>query len=88
LARNIKVILLTPSPDLRSDIVTPGNELEQHAEQIRELARKYHTGLADPFKAFQEIAKHGGKIRDYMSHVNHPNKKGHEIIADAIIKWF
>lgn len=88
LRKNIKVILLTPSPDQRNDIMTPGNELEQHANQIRMLAKKYHTGLADPFKCFQEIVTHGGKIEDYMSHVNHPNKKGHEIIADEILKWF
>lgn len=88
LQKNIKVILLTPSPDQRNDIMAPGNELEQHANQIRALAKKYHTGLVDSFKSFQEIINHGGDIRDYMSHVNHPNKKGHEIIADEIIKWF
>jgi hypothetical protein len=24
----------------------------------------------------------------YMSQVNHPNEKGHELIAEEIIKWF
>lgn len=88
LQKNIKIILLTPSPDQRNDIVAPGNELEQHALQIKMLAGKYHIGLVDSFKRFQEIIKNGESIQDYMSHVNHPNKKGHEIIADEIIKWF
>jgi len=44
-------------------------------------------GLADPFVLFRKI-NDSGKIADVMSSVNHPNKKGHEIIADEIIKWF
>ena len=88
LQKNIKVVLFTPSPDQRNDIIAPGNELEQHADQIRKLAAKYHVGLVDSFKDFQGIIRKGGNIKDYMSHVNHPNKKGHEIIADEIVKWF
>jgi len=88
LEKNIKVVLLTPSPDQRNDIMAPGNELEQHTAQVRSLAAKYHTGLIDSFKLFQQIISNGGSIKDYMSHVNHPNKKGHELIADEIIKWF
>ena len=86
--QHIKIILLTPSPDQRVDITANGNDLEQHASQIRELAEKYKTGIADPFILFQKIIKDGGKIADYMSSVNHPNKKGHELIADEIMKWF
>ena len=86
--QHIKIILLTPSPDQRVDISAPGNDLEQHSNQVRLLAAKYHTGIADPFLLFQKIIKDGGKIADYMSSVNHPNKKGHEIIANEIMKWF
>jgi acyl-CoA thioesterase-1 len=87
LKQHIKVILLTPSPDQRNDIIAPNNELEQHATQIRMLAQKYHVALVDPFILFQKIIKDGGKISDYMASVNHPNDKGHEII-DEIMKWF
>ncbi len=86
--QHIKVILLTPSPDQRVDITANANDLEQHANQIRQLAEKYHIGLADPFILFQKIIKDGSKLTDYMSSVNHPNKKGNEIIADEIMKWF
>lgn len=83
----IKVILLTPSPDQRVNISAQGNKLEQHAAQIRQLAERHHTGLADPFILFRKI-NDSGKIAEVMSWVNHPNKKGHEIIADEIMKWF
>lgn len=85
---NIPVILLTPSPDQRQDILAPENPLALHAAQIRELAAVYHIGLADPFTKFQEIVRNEGDVKAYMSHVNHPNRKGHELIADEIIKWF
>lgn len=88
LQRDIKIILLTPSPDQRVDILAPENQLELHAKQIRQLALKYHIGLADPFTKFQKISMAGGHIENYMSHVNHPNEKGHEIIATELMRWF
>lgn len=87
LANSIKVILITPSPDQRQDITDPGNVLVLHAAQIRMLATWYHVGLADPFIQFQKIIREGGNINDYMSHVNHPNKAGHKIIARELMKW-
>jgi lysophospholipase L1-like esterase len=84
----IKVILLTPSPDVRVDIFAKDSRsLEAHANQIRELAAQYHTGLADPFARFQEIARREGTIKPYMGSVNHPNDKGHQVIATEIMKW-
>ena len=88
LSKNIKVILVTPSPDQRQDITDKNNVLALHAEQIRKLAAKYQVGLADPFARFQEIAKLKGSVKDYMSHINHPNEKGHDLIAEELFKWF
>lgn len=88
ISKNIKVILVTPSPDQRGDITAVNNDLELHADQVRQLAAKYHVGLADPFILFQKIINNGGKISNYMSSVNHPNDTGHEIIAEEIMKWF
>ena len=28
------------------------------------------------------------QLAGYMAQVNHPNERGHELIADEIIKWF
>ncbi len=88
LKRNIKIILLTPSPDQRIDMLAKDNPLELHADQIRELAGKYHIGLADSFLSFQNLEKEGKNIKDYMSQVNHPNQAGNEMIADGLMKWF
>lgn len=88
LENNIKVVLVTPSPDQRQDITDPNNKLALHASQIRELALKYQVGLADPFAEFQKIQKEQGSVKEVMSHVNHPNQKGHDIIAEQIFQWF
>src|SRR5580704_9466699 len=68
--RGVKVILLTPTPDKRANLDDPNDPLNQHAEQIRLLAREYHTGLVDSLAAFKEYLKAGGKLEDVMSQVN------------------
>lgn len=88
LKRNIKVILLTPSPDLKVDLTSPGNELELFTNQITALARKYNIGLADSYSSFKKQAEKGEKLDQYMSQGNHPNKEGHRLIAGEIIKYF
>lgn len=85
-AKGIKTILITPSPDQRLDILDAKNPLEPYVQMIHQLAEKYHTGLADPYVAFREIAKRG-ELKKYMSHVNHPNKIGHEVIVNELTKW-
>lgn len=87
LAVGVKVILVTPSPDQREAITENENRLALHAEQIRKLAAEYGIGLADPFEVFQLIAKTKLGIKPFMSHVNHPNRAGHEIMAAQILPW-
>ncbi len=88
LKRNIKVILLTPSPDQRLDILSPDNELEKHALQIKALAKKYDVGLIDSYEEFRNKVISGDPITNYMSQVNHPNQKGHLLIANKIAAFF
>lgn len=88
LRKHIKVILMTPSPDLRVDITKPGNILEQFTNMLIGLARQYHVGLVNSYAAFVKVAQSGQNLHDYMAQVNHPNKKGHAIIAAEIMKWF
>jgi len=88
LKKNIKIILLTPSPDQNVKILVPGNELEVHALQIRKLAEKYNIGLADSYEAFRKIAASNKPVADYMSQVNHPNKLGHQLIMEEILPYF
>lgn len=88
LKEEVKVILLTPSPDQGVDILDPNNELEQHAEQIRNLAQQNGIGLTDSYVKFKERVHKGDSLSLYMSQVNHPNKNGHQLIADELMQFF
>jgi lysophospholipase L1-like esterase len=85
LAKGIKVILLTPTPDMSVNILDTNTPLAQHAEQVRELSRKYHIGLVDSYETFRQLALAGIDIEGFMSQINHPNEKGHRIVAELII---
>lgn len=87
LAQGCKIILLTPTPDLKVDILDEQTDLAMHARQIRELASEYQVGLADSYRAFQELAKKGENLENYMSQFNHPNHNGHKVVAGLISKW-
>ena len=88
LDKNIKVILLTPSPDMRVNILEPDNILEQHANQVRSLAKEYGVGLVDSYELFKNKVLAGDSLSRYMSSVVHPNKKGHQLITDELIRYF
>ena len=87
-SKNVKVILLTPSPDQRVDYADPENELKKHTDQIIKLAIENQVGLVDSYQAFEFLYAKKKKLKKYMSQVNHPNDKGHELIANEIFKWF
>ncbi len=88
LAANIKVILLTPTGHLKADFNNPNEPLNQHAGQIRKLAGEYGVGLADSWLEFEKAAKTQGGLTAYMSQTNHPNRKGHELVAAQLVQWF
>lgn len=88
LERNIKVILMTPSPDLRVDITKKDNELELFANMLTELAATWGIGLGDSYGQFKALALRGTNLNGYMAQVNHPNEKGHELIAETILNYF
>jgi lysophospholipase L1-like esterase len=88
LAKNIKVILLTPSPDQRVNIMDDSTVLDQHADQIKQLALKHQVGIIDSYALFKKHAKDGRPLVELMSQVNHPNEKGHALIKDAILEYF
>ncbi len=88
LKQNVKVILLTPTGDLSAKLDSPNDPLNQHAEQIRRLAAEYHVGLVDSLAQFQNYVHQGGRLNDLMSQVNHPNRKGHELVAQELLNWF
>lgn len=84
-----KVILLTPSPELKlNPEEDPSDQLLLHTAQIRALARQYGIGLADTQAAFQAYCRNDGKLEDLMSQANHPNGVGHRLIARELLNWF
>jgi hypothetical protein len=88
LARDIKVILLTPTPDITAKLDDPKDPLNQHAEQIRRLAAEFHIGLAESLKAFEAKLKEGVPLKNLMAQSNHPNRAGHELVAAELLRWF
>lgn len=88
LKKNIKVILLTATPDQRVDLLSKETDLQKICSQVVEISKEYQTGLVDNYTGFQKIVSSGEKVTDYMSQVNHPNEKGHQLIVDGIMKYF
>ncbi|WP_425637660.1 SGNH/GDSL hydrolase family protein [Algoriphagus yeomjeoni] len=88
LEKDIKIILLTPSPDQKVDLHEDDTILDQHSMRIRELAEKYEIGLADTYESFKESVKTGSNLPDLMSQGNHPNEAGHALIAKGILEYF
>lgn len=87
-AAGAKVILLTPTPDTRAKLDDPADLLNQHAEQIRQLARDYGTGLVDSLARFKAEIARGARLEELLSQLNHPNARGHALVAAGLIEWF
>jgi lysophospholipase L1-like esterase len=91
LSRGVKVILLTPTPDLTQIPGAPRDkrdELRKHSAQVCELADEYGVGLVGSLTAFDKYVENGGDLRDVLSQSNHPNRLGHEIVARELMRWF
>ena len=88
LERGVKLILMTPTPDLSEDIRSDQARLYPYVQMIRSLAAEYHVGLADAYACFRSRAEAGEKIASYMAQSNHPDARGHAIVAEEILRWF
>lgn len=86
--RGIKVLLLTPTPDTAAKWQESGDRLQQHAAQVRALAAEYGVGLVDSLAEFERFGREGGEVSAVMSQRNHPNAKGHALVARALAEWF
>jgi lysophospholipase L1-like esterase len=62
--------------------------LDQHANQIRALSEKYQIGLVDTYTLFKKEINSGIDLPSLMSQGNHPNEKGHALIAKGILEFF
>jgi lysophospholipase L1-like esterase len=81
---DIKVILLTPTADIRANAPS----LDKVIALIPRLAEEYSIGLADSNAAFIRYCGNGGNMCDLMATGNHPNRKGHELVAQELMTWF
>jgi len=82
----VPVVLITPTGDVKADVANPEDPLSQRAALIRKLADAEKVILADVSAAWvAELAK-GTPHNDLLSQGNHPNLRGHQLAADAIIK--
>ncbi len=88
LKKGIKIILLSPSPDQRVDISEDHSILDQHGNQVKRLAEENGLGFVDSYELFKSKVIAGDSLIKYMSQVNHPNKAGHKLIADELLKYF
>lgn len=84
LAANAKVLLLTPTIDLR----TNKPQLDKLIAMIRELADSNSVGLVDSHAEFGRYAASVGAPEDLMTTWNHPNRLGNELVTRAIMRWF
>ncbi len=87
-AAGIKVILLTPTPDQSAKLDDPADPLNQHADQVRQLAAEHGTGLVDSLAAFKARIAAGTPLPGLMSQVNHPNRAGHDLVTAGLMQWF
>ncbi len=87
-AAGAKVILLTPPPDQSAKLDDLNDPLNQQAEQIRQLAEELQVGLVDSLAAFKAELAHGTALASLMSQGNHPNARGHELVAAGLVQWF
>ncbi|HOJ31464.1 MAG TPA: SGNH/GDSL hydrolase family protein [bacterium] len=87
---NVAVMLLTPTWDF--SVVDPqqdyGKLLKKQAEIIRTIASEEEVAFADSYTAFEKAVSNGVSLETLMSWINHPSRKGHEIVVDEILAWF
>lgn len=90
LSHNVKVLLLTPTWDnsFSESHSEEWTSLIAHTKQIRLMANEYQVGLVDSFAAFENYHVNVGEMSDLLSWYNHPNHKGHEMIASLLLRWF
>ncbi|MEY4565307.1 MAG: hypothetical protein RLY14_277 [Planctomycetota bacterium] len=86
--RKIKVILLTPTPDQTEDILQADTPLNSFQEMIRQLAIQHNVAMVDSYEAFRQRVASGTPLPQLMSQVNHPNRQGHELVADLLTSLF
>lgn len=85
---NVPVVLLTPTADSKENILSEDAVLSKHAEQIRKLAAEYRLPLVDSYESFRSKVASGTDVNQLLSQPNHPNRSGHELVAELLQRLF
>ena len=91
LSCDVRLLLMTPTSDITQRPGVPEEEkhpLQEHAQQIRDLAAGYGVGLVDSLAAFGRHQQQSVDLTNLLAWRNHPNRDGHEIVAREILRWF
>lgn len=88
LTRGIPVVLLTSTPTSQEDIQSDQARLALHAAQTRALGEKYNIPVVDSYAMFQGLVEAGSRTNDFLSHPVHPNRAGHQLVADLLFEQF
>lgn len=86
-----KVLLISPAADSGSIYYEPSRRKltdQELTEVISELAVEYEVGFADAHSAFEQLFAMGHTRWEYAASVNHPNRRGHEVIVKTLMEWF
>ena len=86
LAVNLKLVLMTPTPDLTEDLLDENTPLAAYATMIKKLGNEHQIPVVDVYAQFKKLKQQGATISDYMSQVNHPNELGHRIVLKEIVE--
>ena len=84
----IPIVLLTPTPDSREDITNDDSPLQKHADQVKHLGLSYKVPVVDSYGEFQRRVREGADVNSFLSQTNHPNRMGHDIVTQLIMKLF
>ena len=88
LAKNIKIVLLTPTPDMEEDIKCDNTPLEKYSNQALALGKQYDIPVIDSYHIFKFFLARENNLNDYMAQSNHLNALGHKLVANEICKLF
>ncbi len=83
---NIALILLTPTGTRPNKLDDPTDVLAVRAELIRRLAREYKVPLADVSARWAQSLADGTNQETLLSQGVHPNRAGHSIASEEILR--
>lgn len=84
----IPVVLLTPTPDSREDISDTDSPLQKHCDQVKQLGQTFKIPVVDSYGEFQRRVREGADVKSFLSQTNHPNRTGHDVVTELIMKLF